>query len=82
MALSNTEKKEIENLVRKEIKSFMNAPTVKSFESKIIDKIKNDLKTGSLRGDINDYIRKAFTEFYGFMWNKRSSWESILKNIK
>jgi hypothetical protein len=69
-------------MIRKEIKDFMNAPTVKKFEDNIIEKIKSDMNKGKLRGDINDYIRKAFVEFYYFLWNKRSTWESSIKNIK
>jgi|688.fasta_scaffold1086215_2 hypothetical protein len=82
MPLSPSDKKQIENMIRKEIKDFMNAPTVKKFEDNIIEKIKNDINKGKLRGDINDFIRKAFVEFYYFLWNKRSNWESTIKNIK
>jgi uncharacterized coiled-coil DUF342 family protein len=82
MPISTSDKKQIENMIRKEIKDFMNAPTVKKFEDNIIEKIKSDMNKGKLRGDINDYIRKAFVEFYYFLWNKRSTWESSIKNIK
>jgi hypothetical protein len=82
MALSNSDKKEIESIVRKEIKGFLNAPSVKKFEDSIIEKIKKDMDKGKLRGDINEYIRKAFVEFYYFLWSKRSTWENSIKNIK
>lgn len=82
MALSNADKKEIEGLIRKEIKTFLNAPTVKKFEDDIIEKIKKDMNKGKLRGDINEYIRKAFVEFYYHLWSKRSTWENSIKNIK
>ena len=26
--------------------------------------------------------RKAFVEFYHFLWSKRSNWENTIKNIK
>ena len=48
----------------------------------MIDKIKSDMKSGKLRGDINEYIRKAFVEFYHFLWSKRSTWENTIKNLK
>jgi hypothetical protein len=82
MALSSTDKKEIESIVKKEIKDFLNTTTVVKFEDRIIEKIKNDMSKGKLRGDINEYIRKAFVEFYHFLWSKRSTWESTIKNIK
>jgi hypothetical protein len=64
MALSGVDKKEIETLVRKEIKDFLNATTVKKFEDNIIDKIKSEIKKGTLRGDINDIIVHMMSEFY------------------
>ena len=82
MALSSTDKKEIESIVKKEIKDFLNATTVVKLEDRIIEKIKNDMSKGKLRGDINEYIRKAFVEFYHFLWSKRGTWESTIKNIK
>jgi hypothetical protein len=82
MAISQQDKKEIETLVRKEIKDFLQATTVKKFEDQLIDKIKSDMKSGKLRGDINDFIRKAFVEFYYFLWAKKSTWENTIKNLK
>jgi hypothetical protein len=82
MAISQQDKKEIETLVRKEIKDFLQATTVKKFEDQLIDKIKKDMKSGKLRGDINDFIRKAFVEFYYFLWAKKSTWENTIKNLK
>ena len=43
MALSTTEKKEIEVLVRKEIKDFLSSNTLHQFEDKMID-LKLELK--------------------------------------
>ena len=82
MPLSSSDKKEIENIVRKEIKSFLDANTIKKFEDRMIERIKPDMKSGKLRGDVNEYIRKAFVEFYHFLWSKRSNWENTIKNIK
>ena len=54
MALSHTDKKEIESIVKKEIKDFLNANTVTKLEDRMIEKIKNDMAKGKLRGDINE----------------------------
>ena len=80
MALTNSEKKEIEVMIRKEIKSFMNNNTIKQFEDKLMDRISKDIKKGKLEGDVKDITLRMFREFYQFMWMNRSYWEPRLKN--
>jgi hypothetical protein len=80
MALTNTETKEIEVLIRKEIKSFMNNNTVKQFEDKLMDRVQKELKRGKLEGEVKDITVRMFREFYQFMWVNRSYWEPRLKN--
>lgn len=80
MALTSSETKEIEVLIRKEIKSFLAANTVKQFEDKLMDQIKKEIKRGKLEGDIKDITLRMFREFYQFMWMNRSYWEPRLKN--
>jgi anti-sigma28 factor (negative regulator of flagellin synthesis) len=82
MALSNSDKREIEVMVRKEIKDFLNANTIKQFENKIVDTIKNEIKRGKIQGDINELVTKVMKEFYKIMWTRRSFWEPSLKNVK
>lgn len=80
MPLTNSEKNEIEVLIRKEIKNFMGSNTVKQFENKIMDEIAKEIKRGKLEGDIKDITLRMFREFYQFMWMNRSYWEPRLKN--
>jgi hypothetical protein len=80
MALTNSETKEIEVIIRKEIKKFMENSTVKQFEDKLMDKISKEIKRGKLEGDIKDITLRMFREFYQFMWMNRSYWEPRLKN--
>lgn len=80
MALTSSEVKEIEVLIRKEIKSFMNNNTIKQFEDQLLDKISKEIKRGKLEGDIKDITLRMFREFYHFMWMNRSYWEPRLKN--
>jgi ribosomal protein S20 len=80
MALSNSDKKEIEVMVRKEIRNFMENNTIKQFEDKLMDKIQKEIKRGKLEGDIKDITLRMFREFYQFMWMNRSYWEPRLKN--
>jgi ribosomal protein S20 len=80
MALSSSDKKEIEVIVRKEIRNFMENNTIKQFEDKLMDKIQKEIKRGKLEGDIKDITLRMFREFYQFMWMNRSYWEPRLKN--
>ena len=80
MALTSTEKKEIEVLIRKEIKDFLGSNTVQQHEQKIIDMSSKELKRGKLEGDVKDIVVKVFREFYNFMWTQRGYWEPRLKN--
>ena len=80
MALTNSEVKEIEVLIRKEIKSFMNNNTIKQFEDKLMDKIAQELRRGKLETEVKDITVKIFRELYQFMWMNRSYWEPRLKN--
>ena len=81
MALTSTEKKEIETIVRKEIKDFLGSSTLQQYENKLIDLISKELKRGKLEGDIKEITIKMFREFYQFMWLNRSYWESKLKSV-
>jgi hypothetical protein len=80
MALTSSEQKEIEVMVRKEIKSFMNNNTVKQFEDQLMDRIQKEIKRGKLEGEIKEITLRMFREFYHFMWMNRSYWEPRLKN--
>lgn len=80
MPLTNSEIKEIETIVRKEIRNFMETNTVKQYEDKLMDKIQKEIKRGKLEGDIKDITLRMFREFYQFMWINRSYWEPRLKN--
>ena len=80
MALSATEKKEIETLVRKEIKDFIGTNTVKQFEDKLLDAVIKDMKRGKTEKEIKELVVRMFTEFYGLMYQQRTQWQSRLRN--
>ena len=80
MALTASEKKEIETLIRSEIKNFLGSNTMNQFENKLIDIISKEMKRGKLEGDVKDLVVKMFREFYNFMWTQRGYWEPRLKN--
>ena len=80
MALTATDKKEIETMIRKEIRSFMDNNTLKQFEDKLMDRIAREIKRGKLTGDVKDITLRMFREFYQFMWMNRSYWEPRLRH--
>ena len=79
MALSSTEKKEIETLIRKEIREFLNSQTVKQFENKLMDEVAKDIKRGKLESEIKELIVRSMSEFYGFLWNQKTTWEGRVR---
>jgi len=82
MALTTTEKKEIEILIRKEIKDFLGSNTIRQFEDKMIDMIAKEAKRGRVEKEIKEIVVKIFSEFYQFMWTQKSYWEPRLKNVR
>lgn len=82
MALSNSDKKAIEVMIRKEIKGFLDSNTLKQFEDKMIQTIQKEIQRGKLQGDVNDIVVKIMREFYRIMWTRRSFWEPTLKSVK
>ena len=80
MALTTTDKKEIETMIRKEIKTFMGNSTLKQFEDKLLDRVSKEIKRGKLTGEVKDITLRMFREFYHYMWMNRSYWEPRLKN--
>jgi len=80
MALTQSEKKEIETIMRKEIKDFFEGSTLSQYENKLIEKLQKEFRRGKFEGEVKDITVKMFREFYQFMWQNRSYWEPKLKN--
>ncbi len=81
MALTTTDKKEIETLIRKEIKDFFDATNSKQFEKKLMDKISSEISRGSLKKDIKELITKSFQEYFTVMYQQRGFWEQKFRNV-
>ena len=82
MALTQTDKNEIETMIRKEIKDFLNSNTISQFENKIVDKIQDEIKRGKITKDVSEIVAKVMKEFYKIMWTRRTFWEPTLKNVR
>jgi len=82
MALSQADKREIESLIKKEMKDFLGSNTAKQFEDKLVERITKEMKkNGKLNGEVKDLIIKSFREFYTIMYQQRSFWESKFKGL-
>jgi len=82
MALTQADKNDIEVMIRKEIKDFLESNTINQFENKIIDKIRDEIRRGKITSDVSEIVSKVMREFYKIMWTRRSFWEPTLKNVK
>jgi Rod binding domain-containing protein len=80
MALTASDKKEIEVLIRKEIKDFFDSTTSKQFENKLMDKISQEIKKGKLKGNVKEVILKSFQEYFTVMYQQRGFWEQKFRN--
>ena len=81
MALTASDKKEIEVLIRKEIKDFFDSTTSKQFENKLMDKISQEIKKGKLKGNVKEVILKSFQEYFTVMYQQRGFWEQKFRNV-
>ena len=81
MALTASDKKEIEVLIRKEIKDFFDSNTSKQFENKLIDKIAQEIKKGKLKGNVKEVILKSFQEYFTVMYQQRGFWEQKFRSV-
>jgi len=81
MSLSSSEKKEIEVLIRKEIKDFFDSNSAKQFEKKLLDKVSSDLQKGNLKKDVKDIVIKSFQEYFTVMYQQRGFWEQKFRSL-
>ena len=79
MALTNTDVKEIEKIVKKEIKSFLDTTQAHNIVVKIIQ---DELGTKNIDSKIVDLSTKVVVELFKTLWLRKNLWEAPLKNVK
>lgn len=79
MALSDQDKREIERIARKEIKDFMDSTQAHKIVIKVIQ---NELGTKKIDDKIVDLSTKVVVELFKTLWQRKSFWETSLKNVK
>lgn len=79
MALTNEDKKEIARIAKKEIQDFLDTTKAHSIVVKIIQK---ELGTRKIDDKIVDLSTKVVVELFKTLWQRKSFWESALKNVR
>ncbi len=79
MAFTNTDIKEIEKIVKKEIKTFLDSNTIKQFEEKMVELLLKDIKKGKSEKEIKNIVSKSMMEFCEYLWFNKSTWMDRIK---
>ena len=79
MALTDIDKREVEKITRKEIKDFMDSTQAHRI---VIKTIQDELGTKKIDDKIIDLSTKVVVELFKTLWQRKSFWESALKNVK
>jgi hypothetical protein len=79
MALTNEDKKEIEKIVKKEVKDFLDTTKAHDIVIKVIQK---ELGTKKIDDKIVDLSTKVVVELFKTLWQRKGFWESALKSVK
>ena len=79
MALSNTDKNQIERIARSEIKKFLDGTQAHKI---VVDMIKKEMNTRDINGKVVELSTKDVVELFKQLWQRKSYWEGPLKNVK
>lgn len=79
MAITSADKREIENLIAKEIKLFMNSTQANKL---VVKMIQDELGTKKIDDKIVDLSTKVVVELFKTLWMRRSTWESAIKTVR
>jgi hypothetical protein len=79
MALTDSDKKEVEKIVKKEIKDFMDTTRAHKI---VLDMVKKEMGTNNINDKVIDLSTKVVVELFKTLWQRKSFWENALKNVK
>jgi hypothetical protein len=79
MALTDTDKREIEKIVKKEIKDFMDSTNAHKI---VVDMVKKEMGTRDINDKVVDLSTKVVVELFKTLWQRKSFWETALKSVK
>lgn len=79
MALSTQDKNEIEKIAKKEISNFM---TTSNAHRIVVKMIQDELGTKKIDDKIIDLASKVVVELFKTLWQRKSFWETPIKNVR
>lgn len=79
MAFTDADKRQIEAIARKEMKAFMDSSQAHSVVIKIIQK---ELGSRKIDDRIVDLSAKVVVELFKTLWQRKSFWETAIKNVR
>jgi hypothetical protein len=79
MPLTDSDKREIERITKKEIKDFMDSTQAHRI---VIDMVKKEMGTRDINDKVIDLSTKVVVELFKTLWQRKSFWETSLKNVK
>jgi len=79
MAFTDADRRQVEAIARKEMKSFLDSSQAQNVVIKIIQK---ELGTKKIDDKIVDLASKVVVELFKTLWQRKSFWESALKNVR
>jgi AAA+ superfamily predicted ATPase len=79
MSLTATDKKEIESIVKKEIKTFLDTTQAHKM---VIDMVKKEMGTRDINDKVVELSTKVVVELFKQLWQRKSFWEGPLKNVR
>lgn len=79
MAISSQDKAEVERIVKKEIKDFMDSSNAHRI---VIKMIQDELGTKKIDDKIVDLATKVVVELFKTLWQRKSFWEGPIKNVR
>ena len=79
MAISSSDKSEIQAIARREMKSFLDTTQAHNVVIRVIQK---ELGTRKIDDKIVDLSTKVVVELFKTLWQRKGFWESALKNVR
>ncbi len=79
MPLTDSDKREIERITKKEIKDFMDSTQAHKI---VVDMVKKEMGTRDINDKVIDLSTKVVVELFKTLWQRKSFWETALKNVR
>lgn len=79
MAITNQDKGEIKQIVKKELDAFLKTTNAHRI---VVKMIQDEIGTKKIDDKIVDIATKVVVELFKTLWQRKSFWEGALKNVK